>query len=192
MGTLNLEKALYLDGAKSGGIDASLDGTTSSPPSIPYSFMSGDKFTLNVYFRERSAQNGASTAMTLAGGSTIVVAGKISTPDGELLFAASSFTVSGEAYAGLMNLDTEPIRTIMATVPNGAFLDMFIDVEVNDAGGTKNLTFRANFRIYKQAYSGEIAPSPLTLPPMTKTSPDGSVWAIGVTNDGQTEWTKVA
>lgn len=192
MGTLNLEKALYLDGAKSGGLDASLDGTTSSPPSIPYSFMSGDKFTLNVYFRERSAQNGTSTAMTLAAGSKIVVAGKVSTPDGSLLFTASGFTVSGEAYVGAVNLDTEPIRTIMTPVANGAFLDMFLDIEVSNADDSKNLTFRANCRLYKQAYAGETQPSPLTLPPTTRTSPDGSVFELGVSNDGQSLWTKVA
>jgi hypothetical protein len=191
MATLNREFLIYIDGAKWGGLDATLDGTSSAPPSLPHCFMAGDRATLKLFFRARDAANGPSTADTLPAGSTIVVAGRVAASDGALLFVASSFSASGDAYAGTVDLNTDAVATVMTSVAYGTYLDIYLDIEVRDAGDTVRTTYRINARLYKQVYAGEIAPSVVVPPAAILESPSGYRWQLAVTDDGQLQMTRV-
>jgi hypothetical protein len=191
MADLTLEKKIYLDGAKSGGPDASLDGLSSSPPSTPYAFVAGDTYPLKVYFRARADDNGASTALNPVAGSTLVVAGKLAASGGGLLFS-SSLTVSGDFFTGTLDLNTAEVVAALATTAHGGYIDVFVDFEVKNAGGTVVLTYRANCLLYQQVYAGETAPSSVVPPTPILLSPDGSRWEIAATDDGQLSLTKVA
>ena len=93
--------------------------------------------------------------------------------------------------AGTLNLNTSEIETAMVGINYGGSIDLYIDIEVRDAGNTERLTYRATAKLYKQIYAGETAPSIVTLPPAILTSPDGSYWQLGVSNDGQPTFTRV-
>jgi hypothetical protein len=193
MATLSREIALYIDGSKSGGLDAILDGPNSTPPNYPAALMSGDKCPLKVFFRQRATDNGASTFLDLPAGSTLVVAGR--TVTGSLLFASTGFTASGagtdaSCYAGTIDLSTEEIQTALVSTNYGSALSIFIDIEIRNAGDTERLTFRTSARLYKQVYDGSSSVTSIAYGTMT--APDGGIWQIGVTNDGQPTFTKVA
>ena len=191
MADLTIEKLIYLDGAKPGGPDASLDGTTSSPPSVPYSFVAGDVFPVKVHFRARATDNGASTALTPVSGSTCVMAGKLAASGGTLLFS-SSLTISSDFFTGTLNLNTAEVATALSNTAHGGSLDVYVDFEVKNAGGTVVLTYRANCKLYKQVYAGETSPSTVVAPTPILLSPDGSRWQITATDDGGIQLTKVA
>jgi hypothetical protein len=192
MATLSREIAIYIDGSRSGGLDAVLDGKLSTARSYPHALMAGDKCPLKLFFRARDPQNGASTALELAAGSTMVVAGR--TTAGVILFASSSFAAAGTGddahMLGSIDLATAEIETALTAVNFGASIDIYIDIEVRDAGNTERLTFRAAAKLYKQVYDGSSIATSIAFGTMT--APDGGVWQIGVTNDGQPSFTKVA
>jgi len=191
MGTLNISRSLYLDGLMPGGHNCALDGTLSSPPSMPFAFTAGDTFPISVFFREKSPTMGASTALTPASGSTCVMAGKIAASAGVLLFL-SELTVSSDHYVGSLDLNTDAIVAIMTAVNHGEYVDIFVDFEVRNAAETEIQTYRTPCRIYKQVYAGETTPSSVVVPPPVLVSPDGSRWQMSVTDDGQTQFTKVS
>lgn len=191
MGSLTIEKSVYLDGAKNGGPDASLDGLNSNPPSTPYSFVAGDKFPVNVYFREKALDEGLSVALTPVAASTCVIAGKLAASAGDLLFS-SDLTVSTDHYTGTLDLNTTPIATAMTSIEHGAYLAIYVDFEVKNAGGTVVLTFRANCLLYKQVYAGETSPGTVSAPAPILVSPDGSRWQMSVDDSGGPIFTKVA
>lgn len=189
MSDLTLAKSIYLDGERSGGPDASLDGEASNPPSTPYSFIVADRFPLNVYFRKRSTENGNSTALNPPTGSTCVVAGR--TSSGALLFA-ELLTVSGDHYTGTLDLTPAAVAAAVSTLAFGGAADLFLDFETKNAGETNTLTFRANCKLYKQVYDGTTPAGPVTVPPTVAVSPDGSRWRMDITNDGALQPVKVA
>lgn len=189
MSDLAISKKIYLDGERSGGPDASLDGTASNPPSTPYSFVAADRFPLEVYFRQRAVDNGASTALNAPSGSTCVIAGK--TASGTLLFA-EVLTASSDHYAGTLDLTSAEVAAAVLGLPNGGSIDLYVDFEVKNAGETNTLTFRANCKLYKQIYDGGAAPAAVTVPPTVAVSPDGSRWRLDITNDGALQPVKVA
>jgi hypothetical protein len=193
MATLTRDISIFIDGSRSGGLEAVLDGKASTQRAYPHALMAGDSCVLNIYFRQRSTANSASTAYELPSGSTLVVAGR--TTSGNLLFVSSDFVVSGTSddvrMAGTLNLNTSEIETAMVGINYGGSIDLYIDIEVRDAGNTERLTYRATAKLYKQIYAGETAPSIVTLPPAILTSPDGSYWQLGVSNDGQPTFTRV-
>lgn len=190
MADLTIEKQIYLDGAKSGGPDASLDGLLSSPPSSPFSFVAGDTYPLKVYFRTRAVDNGASTALTPVTGSTLVVAGKLTASNSALLFS-SSLTVSTDHFTGTLDLNTVEVAAALSSTAHGESLNVFVDFEVKNAGGTVVLTYRANCKLYKQVYAGETSPSAVVAPTPILLSPDGSRWQMMATDDGGIDLKKV-
>jgi hypothetical protein len=190
MATMNLEKALYLDGAKSGGPDAALDGKTSSPPVSPFALMSGDKCPLKVYFRTRDANNGDSTWIDLPALSTLVVAGRTLT--GGILFYSSPFVPSGagtddSCHSGIIDLTSTAIELALQSTNYGGYIDMFVDVEVADAAGATLLTFRALSRLYRQVYSGSSAQ-----PSVPMLSPSGYLWSLAIDDNGAWSVTRQA
>lgn len=193
MATLSREIALFIDGLKAGGLDAALDQKNSTPPNYPAALMSGDKCPLKVYFRQKDDENGASTYLDLPAGSTLVVAGR--TSSGSLLFAATGFSASGagtdaSCYAGTIDLSTAEIEAALTSTAYGSAIPLYVDIEVRNAGDTERLTFRISANLYKQVYDGSSAATSIAYG--TCTAPDGGVWQIGVTNDGQPTFTKVA
>jgi hypothetical protein len=193
MATLSREIALYIDGDKSGGLDAVLDGTNSTPPNYPTALMAGDKCPLKVYFRQKATDNTASTYLDLPAGSTLVVAGR--TTSGNVLFASTGFAASGagteaSCYVGTIDLATAEIEAALAATPYGSAISIYIDIEVRNAGNTERLTFRGYAQLYKQVYDGSSSATSIAFGTMT--APDGGVWQIGVTDDGQPTFTKVA
>lgn len=193
MATLSREIALYIDGAKSGGLDAVLDGTNSTPPNYPPALMSGDKCPLKVYFRQKSTDNTASTYLDLPAGSTLVVAGR--TTSGSLLFASTGFAASGagteaSCYAGTIDLATAEIEEALTSAAYGSAIAVYVDIEVRNAGNTERLTFRISANLYKQVYDGSSSATSIAFG--TLTAPDGGVWQLGVDNAGEITKTKVA
>jgi hypothetical protein len=191
MATLSREIAIYIDGSRSGGLDAVLDGKLSTARSYPHALMAGDKCPLKVFFRARDPQNGASTAVELAAGSTMVVAGR--TTAGVILFASSSFTAAGtgdDAYmGGTIDLATVEIETALTATKYGSSIDIYIDIEVRDAGNTERLTFRAAAKLYKQVYDGSSIATSIAFG--TLTAPDLSQWQLTIGNDGQLSATRI-
>lgn len=194
MATLAREISLYIDGAKHGGVDALLDGTASTPPSIRPAFMAGDKCNLKLFFRARAADFGVSTGYDLAAGSAIVVAAKTKTGT-DLLLSVTSFSGTGsgdtQAYQSTLDLNTVPIATATTGLANDAYVDIYLDIEVRNAGDTERLTYRVAARLYKQVYSGEAAPASVALPPAILVAPNGDRWQLGVDNDGNITVTRV-
>lgn len=191
MAELTRAIALYIDGDRSGGLNAQLDGTTSSPPNTPQSIMAGDKCALSLYFRRRASDNGASTVLDLPAGSTIVVAGKIATPAGSLLFVTTGFTAGTNCYSATIDLNTDAIATAMSTVANGAWLDVYIDIEIRDASDSERLTFRVTARLFKQVYEGGVSPSLVVLPAAILQAPGGSRWQLTVDDNGVISATRI-
>jgi hypothetical protein len=192
MGAITIGQNLFIDGMRPGGADAALDGTTSTSLSSPVSFVAGDVLTLKLWFRERATDGGASTAMTIPSGSVIVVGGKLASSAGELLFSATSFAADGDGYIATLDLNTTPISTALSSTSHGGHLDIFVDIEVQNAGNTARATYRVNGRLYKQVYAGETSPSSVVTPTPVLLSPDGSRWQITASNDGELTLTKVA
>ena len=193
MGTLARAVSFYIDGAKSGGLNALLDGTTSAMPSLAPALMAGDKCACNLFFRERDSENGASDPMDLPAGSTIVMAARLATADSDVLFVSSDFAGGeGESWDGTIDLNTTPITTAMANVKYGSAVDINIDIEVRDAGDTERLTFRFAAKLYRQIYEGGVAPSVVVLPAAILESPDGSRWQLSVDDNGQIAAERIA
>lgn len=191
MGAITIGQNLFIDGMRPGGADAALDGTTSTSLSSPVSFVAGDVLTLKVWFRERATDGGTSTAMTIPSGSVIVVGGKLASSAGELLFSATSFSADGDGYIATLDLNTTPISTALSSIDHGRYLDIYVDIEVQNAGNTARATYRVNGRLYKQVYAGETSPSSVVPPTPILLSPDGSRWEIAASNDGEIQLTKV-
>lgn len=182
---------LFIDGMRPGGADAALDGTTSNSSATPPSFVAGDVLDLKLWFRERAADGGTSTAMTIPSGSVIVVAGKLADSSGDLLFSATGFTADGDGYKATLDLNTTPISTALSSTAHGGYLAIYIDIEVQNAGNTARATYRVNARLYKQVYAGETSPSAVVPPTPILLSPDGSRWQMMATDDGGIQLTKV-
>lgn len=194
MATLNREILLYIDGDRPGGLDALLDGKRSSAPNVRPAFMTGDKCSVKLLFRSKPVDLSASSALDLAVGATIVMSAK--TKEGtSLLFSVSSFAESGSSddkgYAGTLDLNTAECLAATASLGNNESVLIYIDIEVRDAGNTERLTYRVAAYLYKQVYAGEVAPTPVLYPIGNFASPDGSIWVMSVTNDGQPTFTKV-
>jgi hypothetical protein len=200
MATAIPEINLFLDYYKPGGVEPLLEEFKSKQVYSRQAFMSGDVCKIRLYFRKRGATaESDSTEETLPAGSTIVVAGRNSTDlTSALLFCANAFSEvtglnSSKCYEATLDLNTETMLAAMTGLATTVTkITAVIDIEVRNAGNTSRVTYRTTIEIYRQVYAGEIAPSPLSLPPMTRTDELGGVWEIGVTSTGQTTWTKVA
>ena len=197
MTTLNRQINIYIDGDKPGGADCALAAKTSTPGGV-LTIMAGDYVPCKVFFRRKSDTGAASAALALQTGATVVVSGKPlkSLSDAVPLFAATSFVSDGstddQGYLGTLDLNTSEIAAAMTALTAGKkYLDIEVDIEVRDAGNTERVTYRISAQLYRQAYDGGTAPSPVTLPPLIMTDTvDGSRWQLSVA-DGQLTITKV-
>lgn len=191
-GTLNRRLALYIDGTKPGGPNASLSGKTNNVANPPFSMMQGDTCDLAVFFRSPSTTSQASDYLELEAGCVIAMAG--SGPDGTILFAVTSFTLSGTGtddacYTGSLNLATEAIETALSNL-TGEYLDVDIDVEVRNAGNTERVTFRIPARIYPEIYTVS-APTPTPSLTFGLESPSGYVFQLSITDNGELQIARV-
>jgi hypothetical protein len=185
MTTLARSVSLYIDGNKSGGLNAALDGTLSSPPPNPTSLMAGDRCPVALYFRARATDDGASTVLELPAGSTVVMAGRMAT--GALLFASTGFTAGSTCYTGTIDLGTAAIEAALAGTAYGASVTIYLDIEVRDAANLERLTFRIVASLYKQVY-GDVS----ALPAVNLLSPSGYSWALTIDDDGNMAQTRQA
>lgn len=186
MATLTRGLSLFIDSDKTGGISASLDGKLSSKPSYPPALMAGDRFTVKLFFRQRDAQNGASTFMDLPAGSVVVLAGR--GVSGNQLFVATEFVAAGvgtdnSCYSGNLNLGTAEVAYALAQTAYGSSIPIYLDVEVRDAANTERISYRIEATLYKEVYS-DTGPIPSTLAASYLLSPDGSNWQLSVADDG--------
>jgi hypothetical protein len=200
MATAIPEINLFLDYAKPGGLEPLLASFKSRPVYTRPAVMAGDVCKLRLYFRIVGATaESDSTEETLPAGSTIVVAAKPASnlAATSLLFCASTFTeVSGisgaKCYEGEINLSTAEIVSAMALLaPTADRITARVDIEVRNAGNTSRVTYQTSVDIFRQVYSGETAPSTVTLPPSVLTAPDLSQWQLTIGNDGQLSATRI-
>ena len=145
--------SLYLDVDRPGGAACVLSGTTSNTQQDRVAFVAGDTLTLRLYFRRRAGTGTASTAVDLAAGSAIVVAGKADLTSIDALFSATGFTadLASHFYYATLDLTTTGLATLLATATSAA---VYVDVEVQDATNAKRITYRFLATVYKQAYTG--------------------------------------
>jgi hypothetical protein len=160
--------AFYLDVDAVGGLACLLEAKTSSLLSDTPSLVQGDCVNVQLYFRKRAASPGGnSEARTLAAGSKLYLAAKLPADldDGDPLFSASSFAAEGSdddaCYQALLNLDTEEVAEAFAAA-EAAYLDLYLDVEVQNADNSERVTFRFALRLLQQVYAGEAEPAPGT------------------------------
>lgn len=158
------EFSLYIDADRPGGMECLLDGKTSSFAQAEPQLAQGDELLLKLFFRRRGAAGAASTAVQLATGANIVFAAK---KHGELtettlLFSAASFVETGTGddlhYEAALNLATSELEADMT----GDALSVRVDVEVQNGGNTRRLTYQFDMAISPQVYGGEADPTPGT------------------------------
>lgn len=159
------EYSLYIDIDKPGGLSCLLDGKTSSQLQTEPMLVQGDCFTLKLFFRRRGVLGAASTPITLAAGSEIVLAGKHIDDLGAvtLLFNATSFAETGSGddlhYEATLDLNTVELD---AKVGTNKDISVRIDVEVEDAGNDMRATYQFDATVRHQVYDGEADPTPGT------------------------------
>lgn len=114
------------------------------------SWVASDVVTLNLHFMRLDSTWEAQRLV----GSTIILAGK-STPDGEALFACTSFTEAsaseGYYYYDTLSLHTTALSAAMGTSDS---LEVHVDLELQDATNTYRQTFQWDVDILKQYYLG--------------------------------------
>lgn len=199
MSTLNREINLYIDGDLPGGRNALLSGLTDPGPATERpALMQGDILAVNLYFRRKNSADpvgSVTTALELPAGSVVVLAGKLESDlSGDALFVASSFASGGSSdtvhYAASLTLNTDAIQTAFEANPTSSSLNVFADVEVQNAGNTERVTFRLHVTLYRQAYQGDEA-TPVPSPSYRIVSGGGIVFELSVTDDGQLQVERV-
>jgi hypothetical protein len=180
-----------LPGGRNSLLKAIDDGNSISETPI---WMQGDKCSIRCYFRTPGDPGEPSTSIELDAGFTMVLSGVLKDTPADSLFTVSAWTKEGEGdvyYLGALDLNTIALNAAFAANADADQLDVLVDIEIRDAGNTEWITYRAEIAIARQAYAGEMAPSPVLYPFGNLTAPDGGIWQVGVTNDGQPTFTKV-
>lgn len=157
---------IYLDTEAYGTLNPLLESLTGSSPLQRIGFVAGDAFTLRIWPRVRSAQQGASTTTSqLQAGSVVVFSGKsksaLSAP--VLLFGSIGFTEaqSGDDYyyQATVSLTDDSIQ---AALGSESSLLVRCDIEIESAANDERLTFQFDATIYQQVYtSGDPLPLPV-------------------------------
>ena len=155
----------HIDYDRPGGNNPLLDGTSSSVRGDRPSMVSGDVCEVHIYFRQRAAILSAATSIALAEDAVVVLAGKKTSAltAASLLFCCDAFAkqVAGTTtyYVGTLSLNTTELATALGTAN---YLDVTVDVEVQNADNSARITYQFAARIQRQAYAGEGDPQPGT------------------------------
>jgi hypothetical protein len=181
MTTLNRAIKWYINGDLPGGRDALLDGVTANPPMLKPALMQGDTCAIKLYFREPGDVGEDTTQYQLAAGYSLALVGKLSGAinTGSVLFSVTSWTVDGESYAGVLNLDTPALAEAFQAATDEDTLDVSVDIEYRDAANVERLTYRVEIQVCRQVYAG-LAAQPYV--PML--SPSGYRWLLAVDDEG--------
>ncbi len=198
MTTLNRSIDLYVNGDLPGGQNALLQSQTSGNPiSGRPQWMMGDRFTLNLYFRETGDAGELTTAYTLPDDLSLALVGKDSSAlkTGPVLFSASGADWSKQGaddavyYQAVLALDTDAVLAAFAAASTDT-IDVDVDIKFMDGGNTARLTYRVELTLCRTAYIGTEA---LPVPGVAYRikSPGGIMFQISVTDDGQFQLTRV-
>jgi hypothetical protein len=186
MSTVNRAYTLVINASLPGGRNSLLASITDGNPiSEKPCLMCGDCVPLRVYFRVPGAPGENSVAATLEEGTVIVMSGYLAEAPFTPLFTAAGFALSGEFYQATLDLNKAAIRSALESQDT---IDVAIDFECRNAANSSRITYRANVTLYKEVFDSSSVPTSLGV----VASPNGSVWLIGVTNDGQPQCTAVA
>lgn len=182
MTTLARAVKLYINSDLPGGRNALLDGTTSNEIKQAPSFMQGDRFALRLYFRT-PVFGAASTATDLESDYSLVLSGKLNgtLKTSQELFRVSDWVKGSDYYEGTLDLATAALDAAMAA-SDGDEIDVAMDIEYRDTINSERQTYRANVVVFRQVYSGGIAPSSLSTSYLQ--SPDGSTWQLTMDDEG--------
>jgi hypothetical protein len=193
--TISPAVSLYLDGDLPGGRDAALDGTTGNPPALALALCQADIVSLRVYFRRKGTVGASSTALELAAGYGLVVAGKLASDldAADPLFLVNSWTLTGTGtdgayYAGSLNLNTVPIQAAFDAADAGDTLTLAVDVQVTIGG--QIMTYRVAATLYRQGYA-DSGTAALVTPSVSLTSPAGYVWQLTIDDNGTLSATRI-
>lgn len=186
MSTVNRAYVLVINANLPGGRNSLIKSITDGNPisEKPY-LMCGDCVPLHVYFREPGDPGEAPAAAELEAGTVIVMSGSMADSPYTSLFVAAGFALTGEYYHATLDLNTPAMRSALESQDT---VDVAIDIECRNAANTARITYRADVTVCKQVFDSATVPTSLAV----VAAPDGSVWMVGVTNDGQTACTSVA
>jgi hypothetical protein len=156
---------LFIDADRPGGQPCLLDGLQGALRAVAPTLMQGDDFDLRLFFRRAaSGLYAETTELLLDAGAEIILAAKADPDEEALLFSASGFTAGeddalGAFYRARLSLATEALDEALAEAGADG-LDVLVDVEVQDAGNERRLTFRFTATVGQQVYAGEADPAP--------------------------------
>jgi hypothetical protein len=185
MTTVNRAYSLAINANLPGGRNSLLkDSTDSNPISEKPYLMCGDSVPLRLYFRI-PVLGANSTTAELEAGSVIVLCGTLAETPYTNLFVVSGFALSSEYYTADINLNVAPVIAALATAST---IDVSIDIEVRNATNTARITYRADVVLCKEGFNSDTVSTSLAV----VASPDGSIWQVGVTNEGQPTCLSVA
>jgi len=118
-------------------------------------FIRGDKFALNLYFRQYSS--GAWGGVELSATDEIAFVGKLSSEldDGDSLFSATSFSKVGSGadayYTATLDLNTAELAAALTGVDP---LDITVDCEIQNAVNSERATLQFAATVAEQGYAG--------------------------------------
>jgi len=153
---------LYIDTAKVGGEMPllAIDGTSVSDGTSPY-WVQGDHFSLRLFFRTRS--DGEATAIDMPATAVMVLAARKQSTihTSPLLFSADSFALegTGDDACWVADLDLHTTNLTNA-IGSDREITVRIDIEVQNVGNTRRLTYQFDAIIRHQSYAGEGSPDP--------------------------------
>lgn len=154
--TRQMNLYLNVDAVGSAGsplLDVQADAV--SPASTGPQFIRGDKFALNIYFRQFSS--GAWTGVELGATDAIAFVGKLADEldDGDALFSAVSFSKVGSGtsayYTATLDLNTSELATALATATS---IEIVVDCEVQNADNSERATLQFDATVAEQGYVG--------------------------------------
>lgn len=195
MSTISKAYELFVNGKLPGGRESLLksltDGNAISENPV---WMQGDKCLVHVYFRDPGLPGASATGMTLDESFSMILSGALPSAPTVSLFSVLDWTKKGETdvyYEGTIDLDTIPLQSAFSADSAAEELEVRVDIEVRNPGNTTRITYRANVSVSRQIYAGETAPGSVAAPAALLTSPDSSIWQLGVNNDGQPTCIKI-
>lgn len=161
METIKTGCDLIIDAGASGGLNplVSESGSQAGAPQ----WIIGDAFDLRVRFVQASADTLRPFVETRLPGSWALVFVLKKAPQSKEIFASAmewGLSVEGDKtfYTSFLNLNTDAL--VKQFEFENSQLELWAEIEVQDASGVRRLSFQWKVKINQQVYRGEVVPAP--------------------------------